>query len=187
MKKYIKASTNYNGLYTALKADRRKVASLDPDTTTYEDLNAIEWRSGRICASIVQLDKEKGLSVEECIDDLIDTFQEHLAYCKNEMDKERDYKARAEQLRDILSAFLDEEYNVIDETEFGWIIDPPAGATHEDCIAFVDDVKDAIDGRYHGTGRGGSWSTWDLLSADNVRVKAGWTRDDMWQVVIDTY
>lgn len=187
MKKYIKSSTNYAGLYHAIKLDRRKVASLDPDTTTYEDLNAIEWRSGRLSANIVKLYEEKGLSVEECIEDLIDTFQQRLASCKNEMDKERDYKARAEQIRDILSAFLDEEYNVIDETERSWIIEPPANASHQDCIAFVDDVKDAIDGRYYGTGRGGSWSMWDLLSSDNVRVKAGWTRDDMWEVVIDTY
>lgn len=186
MKKYIKATTDYAGLYQALRADRRKVASLDPDTTTYEDLAAIEWDSSRTTSWIIDSDREKGMSVEDCIEDLIDTFQERLAFCKNEMDKERDYNARAEQLRDILSTFLDEEYNVIDETESSWIIEPPAGATHQDCIAFVDSIKDTIDGRYHGTGRGGSWTVWDLLSADNVRVKAGWTRDDMWYVEIDT-
>lgn len=184
MKKYIKATTNYIGLYHALKADRRKVASLDPDTATYEDLHQIDWASGRTSSLIVDSNEEKGMSVEDCIEDLIDTFQQRLAFCKNEMDKERDYKARAEQLREILNAFLDDEYNVIDETESSWTIEPPAGATHQDCIEFVDSVKDEIDGRYHGTGRGGSWTVWDLLSSDNVRVKAGWTRDDMWYVEI---
>ena len=184
MKKYIKATTDYAGLYQALKRDRRKVASLDPDTTTYEDLAAIEWNSGRTSSWIIDSNKKKGMSIEDCIEDLIDTFQERLAFCKNEMDKEREYNARAEQLREILNAFLDDAYNVIDETEFGWIIEPPADSTHQDCIKFVDDVKDAIDGRYYGTGRGGSWTAWDLLSADNVRVKAGWTRDNMWYVEI---
>ena len=184
MKKYIKSSTDYAGWYRALKADRRKVASLDPDTTTYEDLHQIDWESGRTSSQIVDSNEKKGMNVEDCIEDLIDTFQENLAYCKNEMDKERDYNASAEQLHGSLSAFLDDAYNVIDETEFSWIIEPPVDATHQDCIAFVDDVKDAIDGRYYGTGRGGSWTAWGLLSADNVRVTAGWTRDNMWYVEI---
>ena len=184
MKKYIKSSTDHAGLYNAIKLDRRKVASLDPDTTTYEDLKQIDWNSSRLISVMIEHDEDAGMSVDDCIEDLIDTFQERIADCKNEMDKERDYNVRAEQLRDSLSAFLDDAYNVIDETESSWIIEPPAGATHQDCIAFVDDVKDEIDGRYHGTGRGGSWTVWDLLSADNVRVKAGWTRDDMWYVEI---
>lgn len=184
MKRYIKCTTDYNGMYNAYRADRRKLASLDPVSTTYEDLRHIDYESGRLLTIILDHAEEQNVPVDDCIEDLIDACIENMKYAKDAIAKSEKYSTAASQLHSILSDYLDDYYNVIDQTENSWTIEPPANATHQDCIEFADNVKDAINGRYYGTARGGSWTTWDLLSENNVEVKVGWTRDDSWYVEI---
>lgn len=184
MKKYIKANVDFMGLVQALKRDRRKAASLDPDTTTYDDLKAIEWTSGRSPEWWIEGSEKRGESVEECIDHLIDGFGEQLEWNYGEIAEQQVYRQNVEALRPIISEYLDDNYNVIDQTDTKWIIEPYADASHQDCIDFVDNFRKAINAKYTGTGYGGSWSVWDLFSEDGVYIKAGWTRDDMWFVEI---
>lgn len=187
MKKYVRASFDVNdfeGKIKALKRDRRTAASLDPDTTTYEDLKSIPWECGRYPLIWIKNREQNGVSVEECIDDLIDGFMSHIDDLKENISARDKYRTQVYALKPNLSSYLDDNYNVIDQTEDSWKIEPPAGATHKDCIAFVDDIVDFVNGRYWGTGRGGSWTVWDLLSDGKVQLKAGWTRDDKWYVEI---
>ena len=52
-------------------------------------------------------------------------------------------------------------------------IDSPYIESREDLISFVDDVKATVGGRFSGTGRGGSWTAWDLISENNISLKVG--------------
>ena len=184
MKKYIRANTDFAGWVKALRRDRRKVAALDPDTTTYEDLKAMEWSGGRFPEILIAGCEKRNESVEECIDKLLEQFEESIQWNLENLAEQQIYNQNVAEIEPMISEYLDDYYNVIDQTEHGWIIEPPANATQQDCIEFVDNFRKAIKGEYFGTGHGGSWSVWDLLSEDHVYIKAGWTSDDMWFVEI---
>lgn len=184
MKRYIKANTDFKGWLSAAKKDLRRAASLDPDTTTYEDLKNIEWGSGRFPSVWINKSEKQGESVEDCIDRLLDEFYNIIADLKEEIKAKDVYDTQVYALKPNLSAYLEDNYDVIDQTEDSWIIEPPENATQKDCIAFVDDIKDFINGQYWGTSRGGSWTSWDLLSDGKVYLKAGWTRDNKWYVEV---
>jgi hypothetical protein len=91
-----------------------------------------------------------------------------------------------------LDVFLQNNYNVLNTTSssdgYSWTIIPPKNSNHDDCIAFVDSIVDAVDGRYYTTGRGWSWSRWWLICDDGVRIEAGWSdRKDYWVVNLNAY
>jgi len=196
MVKYIKAtSTLYaerdlerlNKLILALNRDRRKLAALDPDVATVDDILNIKWESYTFWSDIAEKQMNSQNSIEDVIDYLIDNIHDTIKDLKAEREKDQDYTIKASVLKLQLNDFLDANYNVIDEpTQYSWIIEPISD--NENVVEFVDSIVDAIDGKYYGTGRGGSWTAWDLLSDTGVHVKAGkahnYHEPDCWYVEI---
>ncbi len=91
-----------------------------------------------------------------------------------------------ESVRQKLTMFA-KRYPLITSDNNTWVFEAPEGATHDDCIEFVDRVVEAVNGRYYGTGRGGSWTAWNIAAPGKIRLKAGWVKysDDKFFVEIE--
>lgn len=136
------------------------------------------------CANIIERKMAKGMPEEEAID----SMQTYLMQCwgqwKADMTK---FKADADKATEAFNVVKNtlSEYELISADEDKCILKyrPIEGASHNDCIKFVDDVVAAVNGKYNFTGRGGSWTRWDIRTADGVMIKAGWDDDgDTWSV-----
>lgn len=170
----------------------RRVASLDPDVTTYRELRDIAKQFGY--DSVVRQYEQKGLPIENCIDKLIDELRYWVKYIEEQQQHKTEYdNAINNRLVPEITKYLNNNYTVID-TEYDdehmfWCIEPVEG---ESVIDFVDGVVATVKGDYTLTGRGGSWSAWNLITPDGIQLKAGWDiyhdkYGDNWMVEIPYY
>lgn len=139
---------------------------------TLEDVKSTEWNYWRI-DNLIQRAVDRGKSEEEAIDDMLDSMYQDIQSIKADIDNRSAYEEEADRLMTHLE-HLDGAYELISNDGNIMIFNAPEGANHQDCIEFVDDVVSAIQGKYSGTGRGGSWTAWDLRSSSGIYFKAGW-------------
>lgn len=178
MKRYIKSDSEIKQLrhvgyspqnlekkIKALKQDFRNLATCE----TAEDVKSIQWNYWNIGKMVDDAD-----DIDEFIDSWLDTFRDMIKQCKEDYAMSADYTVSAESWINMLYNQLNEEYELIDFDTTKIVIQAPEGATHDDCINFVDHIVDLIDGKYIETGRGGSWTAWNIKSNNGVRFKAGW-------------
>lgn len=176
-----------------LKAIIRQVASLDPDVTTYEELHNIAKQFGY--DSVVRQYEQKGLSIEDCIDKLIDELRYWVKYGNEQQQKKVEYDNTIDnRLIPKITKYLNNNYTVIDtdrdDEHMFWCVKPPVEG--ESVIDFVDGIVATVNGDYTFTGRGGSWSVWNLVTSDGIQLKAGWDIrydkfGDNWMVEIPYY
>lgn len=159
-----------------IKRDVRKIAAVDPETTTYEDLKQLDLSVPYFSKAIAHCE-EKGLSIEDCIDYVIEQSRQWLDWVQSEYNQKAEYDKKVDSLIPVLNSFLKSNYVILDydKNDEGakWTIEAPTNATHDDCIEFADSIVDAVNGKYYMTTRGGSWSNWHIL-ANGVELKAGW-------------
>ncbi len=136
------------------------------------------------CANIVERYVEKGMSEEDAIEKMQTQIMRTWNKWKEDVVKFRadadNAYATFNKVKDALT-----QYELIEANEDACILKyrPIDGATHKDCVEFVDAVVAAVKGRYNFTGRGGSWTRWDILTSEGVALKAGWDSDgDIWSV-----
>lgn len=188
MKLHIKEDLNSNlEFQKTIRRDVRKIAAVDPETTTYEDLKQLDLVPYFLHA-IAHCEK-KGLPIEDCVDYVIEQSRQWLDWIQGEYNKKAEYDKKVDSLIPVLNSFLKSNYVILDydKNDEGakWTIKAPAHATQDDCVDFVDSVVNAIDGKYYITARGGSWSRWDIL-ANGVQLKAGWkAHTKNWEVEMD--
>lgn len=175
MKRYIRASISYErssqGLrdkLSGLKKDFKNLSRCD----SLEDVKSTEWNYWRV-DNFIQMAVDGGKSEEEAIDDMLDSIYQDIQSTKADIDNRSAYEQEADRLMTHLE-HLDGAYELISNDGNIMIFNAPEGANHRDCIEFVDDVVSAIQGKYSGTGRGGSWTVWDLRSSSGIYFKAGW-------------
>ena len=159
-----------------LRQDRKALINCE----TIEDIEAVEWYYFNV-PRIVKQQMGLGQTLEESIDSMLDTIHEYIKKTKQEIVQSREYAAKKAQVFETLHD-LSDRYELVDITESKLIFNPPEGATHEDCIHFVDDVVNLVNGKYVFTGRGGSWTRWDLKSDSGVNLQAGWEGNGLWSV-----
>lgn len=192
MKKYIKSESEIKQLrhvgyspqnlekkIKLLKQDFRNLAKCE----TVEDIKNTEWNYWRVDRFV-----DKADDIDEFIDSWLDSLRELIQQCKEDYAMSADYTVSAENWINMLYNQLNEEYELVDFDPAKIIVKAPEGATHRDCINFVDHIVDLIDGKYIQTGRGGSWTAWNLKSNDGVQFKAGWyngTGSGQWFVEAD--
>lgn len=143
---------------------------------TIADITNASWESVRkkyIDNKIAKLESA-GKDFEAIQNEILEIFYYHRSILKDKTDKlEIANKLAAEEMAKLekdLSAQYTEISN--DGTELKFEI--PEGASHNDAIAFADAAEKSLNGRYYVTGRGGSWSAWNLLSANKLEYQAGW-------------
>lgn len=185
MKRYINAGRyvgySVDELRDQLRAyrhDRRWLAKCE----TVEDVMNGDWWSWRF-DKFISSDIEKGEDFDDIIDGYLDSLQAQIQQLKKDVEDAFEYEDQVKRDFQVLRSFCKRNYNLIGESDYSLLIAPPEGATQKDCINFVDDLVSAIDGEYVETGRGGSWSVWNICSYDGARFKAGW-KDKNWFVEI---
>lgn len=138
----------------------------------------------------VEEDIQNGVDFETSVEQWIDSYYKILDRAREDYAK----ALKAEEDRPLVEAYINENikdmYELISEDiseDTGYttyIFKAPEGATHQDCINFVDDFRKAIGARYNGTGYGGSWTSWDLATPNGLKLKAGWTRNDNFYIEV---
>lgn len=163
-----------------LQADLKSLAQC----STIEDVDAVEWKAWRLSNFIHNEIERNGVSVNDAIQDNIEWLCDQIKKTKQDYRNTLDYEQNAVKLMKEIEAKLRQvQYHILSADDTKIVVQPPENANHRDCITFVDNVVVAIDGKFHGTARGGSWTQWDLLSSGGVRFKAGW-EDDNWVVIL---
>lgn len=176
------SSQKERDLLLALQHDLKSLAKCE----TLDDVNQVGWESYNFARYINMAVEEKGTPVEDAIQDNIEYLSDKIKEKKIELRDAIHYERKSEELMNSIESQLKQEgYSVSRDDENDIVVIPPEGATHKDCIEFVDKIVAMIGGKYSLTGRGGSWTAWNLRSHNNVRLKAGWTRDDNWMVELD--
>ena len=170
-----------NRRLAALRGDIKLLMNCD----TAEDVKAhAEEFQMYNCANIIERKMAKGMSEADAIDSTETYLMNCLSQWKSDMVKFRDEAAVAMQTFNTVKNALS-QYELISADEERCVLKyrPIEGAAHKDCIEFVDAVVAAVNGKYNFTGRGGSWTRWDIRTADGVMLKAGWDDDgDTWSV-----
>ena len=136
------------------------------------------------CANIIKRKLDKGMSPEDALDFMSDYLMRTWNQWKTDMAV---FKSNADKAMAAFNAVKNalSQYELISADEERCVLKyrPIEGATHKDCIEFVDAVVAAVNGKYDFTGRGGSWTRWDIRTADGVMLKAGWDdHGDTWSV-----
>lgn len=136
------------------------------------------------CANIIKRKLDKGMSPEDALDFMSDYLMRTWNQWKTDMVV---FKSNADKAMAAFNAVKNalSQYELISADEERCVLKyrPIEGATHKDCIEFVDAVVAAVNGKYDFTGRGGSWTRWDIRTADGVMLKAGWDdHGDTWSV-----
>ena len=172
MKRYVKAAYGFEAerlrkLLKALKHDLAILTTIETeDDFNQADFYGFKWN--KVLDSVML--KNNG-SFEDSIDYLIDYAMDWYKKTKDELKETASYEEKSAQLyQDILDFLLHSDYDVESEDGTNQIIYVRANGS---IVEFCDIVKDLIGGNYYGTARGGSWTTWNLLSEDRIRVDVG--------------
>ena len=99
---------------------------------------------------------------DEKIDIIIETFQKEIDMFKGFQADKLDEISREEQAVADIEAYLSSIGIDFDTQEDGIHV-YPTDLSRESLISFIDNLIATLDGRYFGTGRGGSWSAWNVL------------------------
>lgn len=168
MKVYIKSQSyrrrelpNYQAWFKAIKRDIRNVAACQDE----EDLANLKLTSGnsdyekRIWNE--RFEKKGVTDFDEKIDLIIDWLYDSANYIKETADKYSSEIEVADVLQDKIIDFLSKDYNCTVTPEG---IEVTCEAMNRDAlINMIDSLITNLNGRYHGTGRGGSWTAWNIL------------------------
>lgn len=170
---------------------RERIAALRGDIKLFMTCDTVEDVKAHAkefqiydCVNLVERKMAKGMTESEAIDSTETYLMKCLSQWKSDIVKFKDDAANAMRSFNIVKDALS-QYELISADEDNCVLkyQPVEGATHKDCIQFVDAVVAAVDGRYDGTGRGGSWTRWDIITSDGVKLKAGWEgKEDIWSV-----
>lgn len=161
-----------------LRADIRLLSRCD----SYDDVlaNADNFQEMNV-PHLIDNKMKKGLDFDDAYDEVLDSLTQLMNIGKREHGETTAKEQKMDQLSTTLYEGLSRRYpNIIQVDPYKFYLEPDTDVTHQDCIAFVDNVADIIGGRYYGTGRGGSWTTWNLRSENDVAVNAGWSDHKSW-------
>lgn len=180
MKRYVCASVfddkSYEGVAKKLNHLKRDFKML-AKCVSFDDVQSVEWATWNI-TNFIKRDIQKGLSEEEAIDGLLDWMYNQINNTKQELEQAKEYEEKSSGLMNNLAngvGGLSSMYDVIQVTKEFILIQPWKDAKHKDCIQFVDQVVNLLNCSFSGTGRGGSWTQWNLVTDTGVRLSAGWS------------
>lgn len=130
------------------------------------------------CENIIERYTEKGLNFDDAVDKMLSLLFSTKENWKKDLEQIKDKSRKSDVLYNKIKDELGKEYPIIEQLEGVISFRAPENATQDDCIEFTDKVVKLVNGRYHGTGRGGSWSIWDILTDDGLLIHAGWGLND---------
>lgn len=117
---------------------------------------------------------KRNMSFEDAKEDVIDFLYRTRANAKSELELRNKRSLESKSIMNKVKSELSKDYKLVFESENTLYFKAPDNSTHDDCIAFVDKVVAASGGEYTATGRGGSWTQWNILTPGGSSIKAGY-------------
>ena len=117
---------------------------------------------------------KRNMSFEDAKEDVIDFLYRTRADAKSELELRNKRSLESKSIMNKVKSELSKDYKLVSESENTLYFKAPDNSTHDDCIAFVDKVVAVSGGKYTYTGRGGSWTQWDILTPEGSYIKAGY-------------
>ena len=163
----------YKNQYKNLLQDIKYVLNSD----NIEDIRAYDKESqGEYILSKLfdrRMNKQN-MSFEDAKEDVIDFLYRTRADAKSELELRNKRSLESKSIMNKVKSELSKDYKLVSESEDTLYFKAPGNSTHDDCIAFVDKVVAVSGGKYTSTGRGGSWTLWDILTPGGSYIKAGY-------------
>lgn len=180
MKKYIKSArqsyrrTQAQGMpaqVAAIRKDIRTVARCENQA----ELDACDIQSYNpkyIKHVWESLAEKKGIvDFDEKIDLILEWLQSNLVYFKEQADNYTKEVETADAVTSKIENYLDST-NLYYDTQDDGIHVSPDDRSRDALIAFIDDMLADLGGKYFGTGRGGSWTSWNV-KIDGIEFQIG--------------
>ena len=170
MKKYIKAQSyrrlqaeNYPAWIAAIRKDIRTVARCE-NQEELDNCEILSWNPKSIKKIWEDIAKKQNIEdFDEKIDMIIDYLQSNLDYFKKENENYSSEVEKADRVIEEIERYLETSTNLYYDIQEDGIHVSPDDRSRDALIAFIDDMLADLGGRYYGTGRGGSWTSWNVL------------------------
>ena len=188
MKKYIKCSytrtqlPQYQDWAKAVKHDIRAVARCQ----TQEDLDACDiesWNPKYIKKAWDELAAKQNITdFDDKIDMILDWLYNQLKYNNDKIEQYSKDVETADRVNESIERYLkmeDFDYSIQDD---GFHVYTAVYEDRDSLIAFIDDLLKDLGGKYFGTGRGGSWTSWNV-KINGIEYQIGpHDKDDCWLI-----
>lgn len=163
----------YKKQYKGLLQDIKYVLNSDniEDIRAYDKESQGEYILSKLFDSRMN---KQNMSFEDAKEDVIDFLYRIRADAKSELELRNKRSLESKSIMNKVKSELSKDYKLVSESENTLYFKAPDNSTHDDCIAFVDKVVAASGGKYKFTGRGGSWTQWDILTPGGSYIKAGY-------------
>lgn len=188
MKVYIKSSYTRNELpryqewAKATKRDIRRVAKCD----NQEELDACDiesWNPKSVKKIWDELAAKQNITdFDDKVDLILDWLYNHLTYVEEQIKEYSGNVDKADRVNESIERYLKMEgfdYSIQDD---GFHVYTALYEDRDSLIAFIDDLLKDLGGKYFGTGRGGSWTSWNV-KIDGIEYQVGpHDKDDCWLI-----
>ena len=163
----------YKKQYKNLLQDIKYVLNSDniEDIRAYDKESQGEYILSKLFDSRMN---KQNMSFEDAKEDVIDFLYRTRADAKSELELRNKRSLESKSIMNKVKSELSKDYKLVSESENTLYFKAPDNSTHDDCIAFVDKVVAVSGGKYNFTGRGGSWTQWDILTPGGSYIKAGY-------------
>ena len=163
----------YKKQYKGLLQDIKYVLNSDniEDIRAYDKESQGEYILSKLFDSRMN---KQNMSFEDAKEDVIDFLYRTRADAKSELELRNKRSLESKSIMNKVKSELSKDYKLVSESENTLYFKAPDNSTHDDCIAFVDKVVAVSGGKYKFTGRGGSWTQWDILTPGGSYIKAGY-------------
>ena len=163
----------YKKQYKGLLQDIKYVLNSDniEDIRAYDKESQGEYILSKLFDSRMN---KQNMSFEDAKEDVIDFLYRTRADAKSELELRNKRSLESKSIMNKVKSELSKDYKLVSESENTLYFKAPDNSTHDDCIAFVDKVVAVSGGEYKFTGRGGSWTQWDILTPGGSYIKAGY-------------
>ena len=163
----------YKKQYKALLQDIKYVLNSDniEDIRAYDKESQGEYILSKLFDSRMN---KQNMSFEDAKEDVIDFLYRARSDAKSELELRNKRSLESKSILNKVKSELSKDYKLVSESENTLYFKAPDNSTHDDCIAFVDKVVAVSGGKYKFTGRGGSWTQWDILTPGGSHIKAGY-------------
>ena len=163
----------YKKQYKGLLQDIKYVLNSDniEDIRAYDKESQGEYILSKLFDSRMN---KQNMSFEDAKEDVIDFLYRTRADAKSELELRNKRSLESKSIMNKVKSELSKDYKLVSESENTLYFKAPDNSTHDYCIAFVDKVVAVSGGKYKFTGRGGSWTQWDILTPGGSYIKAGY-------------
>lgn len=115
---------------------------------------------------------KRGLETESDIDKLIVSLSRLIVKYSDNLEQDTKYDDIAEKEFEKLGKALSMSHNVDFDTD-NLTLYVNDISERKEMIDLADEVQHITDAKYNGTGRGGSWTAWNMITSNGTHLRVG--------------